>query len=104
MVAVEFSAFDELEMGTHGILTSPRDLPALDPIDVALVPGLGFSETGARLGYGAGYYDRWFASHPNTTKVAFCFECQVLPFVPTESHDVSMDFIITEQSVRDCRI
>lgn len=104
MIAVEFSSLEELDIGTHGILTAPASTPAPFPIDLALVPGLGFTEKGARLGYGAGYYDRWFSFHPNAVKVAFCFECQVLPFVPTEAHDVTMDFIITEQFVRDCKL
>lgn len=103
MVAVEFSSFDELEMGAHGILTARNNTPTSAPIDIALVPGLAFTKDGARLGYGAGYYDRWFELHPNTIKVGICFECQIIPSLPTEAHDISMDFVITEESVKNCR-
>ncbi len=103
MIAVELSSLEELETGVLGIPTAAGNSPLAYPIDVAIVPGLGFTHTGARLGYGAGYYDRWFEAHPDTIKVAFCFEQQVLPFVPTEAHDVSMDFVLTNESIYDCR-
>ena len=102
MIAVEISELEILEEGTMGIFTSPNNSPYPLPIDVAIVPGLAFTVEGARLGYGAGYYDRWFSQHSDILKVAICFESQILQNVPTEPHDILMDFIVTDQAVRRC--
>lgn len=102
MRAVEFSSLQCLEAGVLGIKTTTEDKPATKPIDIAIVPGLAFCTAGARLGYGAGYYDRWFEAHPDTLKVALCFDSQLLEQVPTEIHDVAMDYIVTDKMVYDC--
>ena len=40
----------------------------MDPPDLMIVPGLAFSEDkNARLGFGAGYYDRYLAKYPTKT-------------------------------------
>ena len=102
MIAVEITDLDNLQEGAMGIFTSPNNSPYSGQIDIAIVPGLAFTLEGARLGYGAGYYDRWFDQHQDTLKVAVCFESQILGFVPTEAHDILMDIIVTDQAVHRC--
>src|SRR5690606_36558955 len=85
--------------GVLGI-PAPRDTRAAEePIDLALVPGLAFTTAGARLGYGAGYYDRWLAGHPATWRVALALEHQLEPELPLDAHDVPMDLVVTERRV-----
>jgi len=60
-----------------------------------LVPCLGFTSTGDRLGFGGGYFDRYLAHHAGP-KMGLAFELQHVDHLPTEPHDVSMDKIITE--------
>jgi 5-formyltetrahydrofolate cyclo-ligase len=69
---------------------------ANDHIDVALVPGLAFDETGNRLGRGMGYFDR-ILQDLRGVKIALAYDFQVLSEVPTEAHDTPMDFIVTEK-------
>ncbi|MBL7543472.1 MAG: 5-formyltetrahydrofolate cyclo-ligase [Bdellovibrionaceae bacterium] len=70
-------------------------VPAED-IDVMLVPGLGFSAFGDRLGRGKGFYDRYL-SRFNGLKIGICFDCQWTEQpLPTESWDIRMNYIITE--------
>ena len=102
MLAVPLLNLDHLERGPLGIFTSPAKTPINREIDIAIVPGLGFTSIGARLGYGGGYYDRWFEKHPKTKRVALCFEAQLMENLPTEPHDREMDAVITEQTVYDC--
>jgi len=72
----------------------------LQKIDIAIIPGQAFDEKGARIGSGQGYYDRFIPDLPATTrKVALAFEEQVIPQVPTESHDRHVDIIITEKRI-----
>lgn len=63
----------------------------INTIDFCLIPGLLFDPYGTRLGYGAGYYDRFLPQLPSTcTMVAAGFDCQLvgsaLPFEPTDYH------------------
>ncbi|MFT4585839.1 MAG: 5-formyltetrahydrofolate cyclo-ligase, partial [Gammaproteobacteria bacterium] len=55
-----------------------------------------FSIDGERIGYGAGYYDRWLADNNNVWKVAVCFDYQICEQLPTTSTDVLMDVMVTQ--------
>ncbi len=72
----------------------------LQKIDIAIIPGTAFDEKGARIGLGLGYYDRFIPDLPATTrKVALAFEEQIIPQIPTESHDKHVDIIITDKRI-----
>ncbi len=79
-------------------LRSPReplDLIALDRLDLVIVPGVAFTTEGHRLGRGGGYYDRLLRDLPGgVRRVGVCHACQVVPSLPTESHDVTIDDLI----------
>ena len=99
MLAVPFDSWEALQPGQLGIPSPVATEPLATPVDVCITPGLGFSPTGGRLGYGRGYYDRWFASHPPLVKAALAYECQLLDNLPVDENDVPMDMIITEKRV-----
>ena len=65
---------------------------------VLLIPGLGFGTKGERLGRGKGFYDRYLESHP-VIKIGVAFEVQMENDIPTEAHDIKMDFVVTDQEV-----
>lgn len=68
----------------------PEALP--DRIDWALVPGVAFDEHADRLGRGAGYYDRLLPTLPaDAVRWALCFDCQLIPRLPVEPHDIPLD-------------
>jgi 5-formyltetrahydrofolate cyclo-ligase len=64
---------------------------------------LAFDRSGHRLGYGAGYYDRFLESNPHLLKIGLAFSCQEAQSLPSDAHDIRMDIIITEDEVIDCR-
>lgn len=70
-----------------------------DEVEIVLVPGMAFDRQGNRLGRGAGYYDRFLARVAAET-VALTTERQILDSVPSESHDVRVDWIATEAGVQ----
>ncbi|MEO6408488.1 MAG: 5-formyltetrahydrofolate cyclo-ligase [Burkholderiaceae bacterium] len=82
-----------------GIPTS--DGPEVLP-DVVLVPCLGHTRDGYRLGYGAGYFDRFLAAHPHLTAVGVAWSAGELDaatgFVP-QPHDRPLTLIVTEDGV-----
>ena len=96
MVAQHLVSWEDLEPGTLGILTTKNGEITREPIDVAITPGLGFTEQGHRIGFGAGYYDRWFSTHNVRLKVAIAFERQIIKSLPTEKTDIPVDLILTE--------
>lgn len=93
----------DLEPGPRGVAQPNPALCKPVPIqkvDIAIIPGLAFDEKGARIGSGKGYYDRFIPELPATTrKVALAFEEQIIPQVPTESHDKHVDIIITDKRI-----
>ena len=96
----------DLEPGAWGIREPKLSNEKVEPsvIDLIIVPGAGFDLQGNRLGYGGGYYDRFFMLiNPLTPRVALGFECQVISHVPVDKHDVKMSMLITEKAVYDFR-
>ena len=72
--------------------------------DVVLVPCLGYTHAGYRLGYGAGYFDRWLAAHPQVASVGVAWSVSQLDaasgFTP-QPHDQPLTLIVTERGVVD---
>ncbi len=96
--------FEEgVKEGAYGILEpiegSGPTLKA-EEIDVIIVPALAFDRTGARLGYGCGYYDRFLKRlKDEAVKIGLAFEVQMVDEVPFESHDERVDYIVTETGI-----
>ncbi|MGI6072716.1 MAG: 5-formyltetrahydrofolate cyclo-ligase [Lachnospiraceae bacterium] len=68
---------------------------------LVIVPGLAFDKTGARTGYGGGYYDRYFAAHRDRSfvKVALCYDFQIVDSLESDPHDVAVDYVISPGGV-----
>jgi 5-formyltetrahydrofolate cyclo-ligase len=86
----------DLERGQFGILEPAQSCPILDLklLDFLLVPGIGFGPEGQRLGRGKGYYDRLLAKACGV-KCGVAFDWQITASIPTESHDVLVNCIVT---------
>ena len=96
MHAVPFPGWAALVLGPLGI-PAPIASGAFDaPIDIVIVPGLAFSGAGYRLGYGAGFYDRWLAQHPQPLRIGICGEAELVADLPTEPHDLAVDIVVTD--------
>lgn len=93
---------DLLGVGYRGIREPLLDCPLvpLAEIDVALVPGLAWDDTGRRLGRGAGFYDRLFAlPEKQPFRVGVFFESQRVPALPADPWDAALDAVVTEAGV-----
>lgn len=103
MLAAEIYSVEELEPGFYGILEPRKDvLREIAPleIDLVVVPGVAFDGAKNRMGYGAGYYDRFMKElRKDCLKVGVAFELQVYDRIPVEEHDVPLDMIITENRI-----
>lgn len=93
----------ELVPAPFGLMEPPPGYPELplDRFDLFLVPGVGFTESGRRIGYGRGYYDRALAeAGPRPARVGVGFEVQLCPALPLEPHDQPLDGLVTERGFR----
>ncbi|MBS6643666.1 MAG: 5-formyltetrahydrofolate cyclo-ligase [Clostridiaceae bacterium] len=60
-----------------------------------IVPGVAFDRENNRLGYGGGYYDRFFELEPDHHKIGICFDFQMMDTLPAEPFDRKMDEVVT---------
>jgi 5-formyltetrahydrofolate cyclo-ligase len=91
------STFSVPEPVGSEIPARPEDIP------LVVVPMLAFDHKGHRLGYGAGYYDRFLSRHPHMRKIGVAFSCMEVPEIPGDENDVAMDLIVTENGIFEPR-
>jgi len=89
------SNLEKLEKGNFEIMEPKDSCKKAEKIDCVLIPTVGVSKSGIRLGYGKGYYDR-FLSLIDAVKISLTYSKQVVKSIPNESHDVKIDWIVTE--------
>lgn len=80
-----------LRSGPMRLREPAPDAPVVAPdeVDVFLVPGLGFTRDGRRIGRGRGYYDRLLAdAREDVPRLGVCYACQLVDTLPTEPHDM----------------
>lgn len=90
------------ERDRYGILIPPIKASRIispEEIGLILVPCVAFDAQCRRLGYGGGYYDRFFVRCPQALRVAVAFEAQKLSEIPTEKYDVPMQAVLTEKAL-----
>ena len=91
---------DNLISSSMGILEpDPSNSIKISPveIDFILIPGIGFTRDGKRLGRGGGFYDKYLEKTlPQTLKIGVAFSLQVIDTMRTENHDIPVDLLITD--------
>ena len=90
---------DDLVKNKYSIL-QPKDDAIEDYPEMIIVPLVGFSMSGYRLGYGGGYYDRFIDAKNKSGKiitVGFGYTFQEVNDLPIESHDQKLNWILTEK-------
>lgn len=96
---VKYEVGTPLEMNMSGKLKQPSSNIKVIP-DIAILPGLAYSLSGHRLGFGLGYYDKYFSKiEKNITKIGVCFYENLYECLPHEPHDTRMDYLITDKSI-----
>ena len=106
MDAVNIISFDKLIRNAYGILEPSNEELSIDPneLDLIVVPGVAFDNNKGRMGYGAGYYDRYFSKirekyYKRINKVALAYDFQIIDHVPMDKNDVPVDSIITTSKI-----
>lgn len=68
-------------------------------IDCIIVPLLAVDRKGNRLGYGGGFYDRFFKKYAKAKRIAYCYDFQIVNDIPTETFDEKVDIIVTDKQI-----
>ena len=89
-----FEGVEKMKKGAFNIMEPQGEaFSDFDSIDLAIIPGVGFSPQGARLGRGKGYYDR-LLPNLHCPKIGLALPCQIADEIPTEEWDIPMDEVI----------
>ncbi|OJV65982.1 MAG: 5-formyltetrahydrofolate cyclo-ligase [Clostridiales bacterium 38-18] len=98
------SELDTLVRNSYGILEpnpTIHEQVGIDAIDLILTPGVAFDQSGYRLGYGGGFYDRFFSELKKATpSIGIAFECQVVVNLPIDAYDQKIHGLLTEAGLR----
>ena len=90
--------FSSLEKGSFDIMEPKDNCQTDDNLDVVLVPTVGISPIGVRLGYGFGYYDRFLATS-NAKTISLTYSKQLVKSIPFYEKDIKIDWIVTEEKI-----
>ena len=90
--------FSSLEKGNFDIMEPKENCQVDNYLDVILVPTVGISPIGLRLGYGHGFYDKFLADYKTIT-ISLTLEKQIVKNIPKAEHDVIIDWIVTEDRI-----
>ncbi len=94
--------WEEFQVSAKNKIHQPTPFqPVCNPDQIAaiLVPGMGFSALGDRLGRGAGFYDRFLRNHPEALRIGIAFEEQMTEKIPLDPWDEKVDVILTDQNL-----
>lgn len=96
-----FSQLETVYFGLKEPIVEQTTYYKPEEIDLMIVPGVVFSRSGYRIGYGGGYYDRYLADFQGM-KISLAFTVQLQKEVPFEPHDVPVEAIITNEGITVC--
>lgn len=103
MSAVRFEGFTRLVPDRYGIrsVSGPGQVVEPEAFDLILVPGVGFSASGERMGMGAGYYDR-FLAQTRGYRLGVTYEALVRRELPVDELDQNVHALVTELGIKVC--
>ena len=97
MIAVEVKGIDDLEPNKMGIL-EPKSGEEVTDVDLTITPGLAFDKDGYRLGYGGGYYDKFFAK-VDTIRMGIGYYDQFVESLVHEDYDKPLEYLLTDRGL-----
>ncbi|MGQ0793544.1 MAG: 5-formyltetrahydrofolate cyclo-ligase [Deltaproteobacteria bacterium] len=104
LIFAKISDLSELAPGKFQIPEPPRDSPPIpgQSLDIVIVPGVAFDQSGTRVGYGGGYYDRALGNVARERRVSLIYDFQLLAPLPPEPWDAPVGCLITESRTIFC--
>ena len=99
-----FYRIDDDKDTKEGYMGIKEPLPSKDRLvdcneGLIIVPGVAFDKKCNRTGYGKGFYDRYLTKHRGLIKIGLGFSFQVFDELETDSYDIPLDYVITEDNI-----
>ena len=88
---------DKNSVSSFGVL-EPKEYSIMEKVDLCIVPLLACDKNKNRIGYGKGFYDRFFVNNP-CYKIGICFDFQVIDNLSPNAWDIPLDMIITDKQI-----
>lgn len=100
MEFVRLDSWASFAVNRLGIL-EPTNSPPVEANQhtVVLTPCVSVSKNYERLGYGGGYYDRFFSRFPDVIKIGVCYQELMIETIPQEPSDIPLDGVVTESLI-----
>ncbi|MFM1524340.1 MULTISPECIES: 5-formyltetrahydrofolate cyclo-ligase [Helcococcus] len=100
MEAREIMDLSELKEGKFGILEPIKNSIKInfEEIDLSIIPCISANKEGYRLGYGGGYYDRFFENKSIKNSFILCREKMIYDNIPFEKHDIKFEHVLTDKN------
>jgi len=98
------SSTEDFERGAYGLWEPFASLPSFDPLKdgeknvLCIVPAVVYDRKGYRIGYGGGYYDRFFGVF-KPASIGVVYEEFIVKSVPHGRYDISVDVVATERGI-----
>jgi len=102
MKLVNITRWDSLKPGHFNVLEPENDDFYNGSVDLVITPSIVFNKQGYRLGYGKGYYDKYFSQNNYKVSIGLSYDQLLQDNIPTEEHDQKVGFIITEKGIITC--
>ncbi len=94
-----FKSPEELKQGAFDIWEPTGNERVEDEESLVIMPGVAFDLSCNRIGYGLGYYDKYFSKHPHMKRIALAYEFQIVGRIKQEMHDIKPQILVTESRV-----
>ncbi len=97
-IFVEVNTLEHLVPSKYGEFLESASNESAMP-DLIIVPGLGYDPNKNRIGYGKGFYDKVLHMHAGITTIMPIFSALQVDIIPIETHDIAINFILTEHGI-----
>ena len=95
LIFKKITGFDNLEKASFNLMEPKDKCPEINDIDLVLVPTIGITRKGIRLGYGYGFYDRFLSKSASST-IALTYAKQLVKSIPDSEKDIKIQWVVTE--------
>lgn len=99
MKLVEIKSLTELKKGYFDILEPISNSFYEGKVDLVVTPSVVFAKDGYRIGYGKGYYDKYFSKKMYKNSIGLSYHKLLQDKVPTDKYDIKVDYVLTEEEL-----
>ena len=103
---MKINRYNENELVLHKFgyyESSSSDFYNENILNIVIVPAVVFDLEKNRIGFGGGYYDTFLKKIREENKknlfIGICYDFQIIEKVPTEEHDIVLDFVVSESRI-----